>query len=92
MSRLLKELTATVFEAGLEGAAKNHAALIRKPFDSLMRFGEVLDQLNHLNIFRLEGQEIQKQAGGEWQRWKHYPSSEKRNCRVGVRLRCRDAG
>jgi hypothetical protein len=63
----LKELVAAVFHAGIEAAVTNNAALARKHFESLMRFGVALDQPNYLSILRLEGRAIQKKADSELQ-------------------------
>jgi hypothetical protein len=61
----LKQLAATVAQAGRDAAATNDVALARKLFTSLQRFAAALDTTNSLRILRLDAQAIKKRADSE---------------------------
>ena len=66
--RTIKELVAAVSIASREAAAAGQVDSARKHFASLQQFGAALDHHQSLNILRLEGRAIQKNADRELQK------------------------
>jgi hypothetical protein len=58
----VKQLAASVAQAGADAASRGDLAGARKHFDSLKQCGEALDNSNSLAIVRLVGQGMKKRA------------------------------
>jgi len=64
-TRVLKELTVAVAEAGINVAAQKDIAQARKHFIALKQCGEALDSPASLAVVKLIGQSVKKKAAAE---------------------------